>query len=50
VRPRATATWRTYANDWRVWEAWATANCATVMPADPLRVAEFLSDMTVTRN
>jgi integrase len=46
---KADRTWRAYASDWQVWEGWAAANGATVLPADPERVAEFLSDMTLTR-
>ena len=46
---KAERTWRAYGSDWQIWEAWAAANGATAMPADPGRVAEFLSDMTVTR-
>jgi hypothetical protein len=46
---KAEGTWRAYGSDWQIWEAWAAANGATAMPADPGRVAEFLSDMTVTR-
>ena len=46
---KAEATWEAYAADWRVWEAWATANGAAPMPADPDRVAQFLADMTTSR-
>jgi integrase len=46
---KAERTWRAYGSDWRVWEAWAMANGAMAMPADPQRVAEFLSDMTTSR-
>jgi integrase len=46
---KAERTWRAYAADWQVWQAWATANGAAAMPADPERVAEFLSDMTASR-
>jgi integrase len=46
---KAERTWRAYGSDWRVWEAWAAANSAMAMPADPERVAEFLSDMTASR-
>src|SRR5262245_51012749 len=46
---KAERTWRAYGSDWRVWEAWAVANGAEAMPADPQRVAEFLSDMTTSR-
>jgi integrase len=46
---KAERTWRAYASDWQVWEAWAAANNTKAMPADPERVAEFLSDMTVYR-
>jgi integrase len=46
---KAERTWRAYGSDWQIWEAWAAANGATVMPADPERVAEFLSDMTASR-
>jgi integrase len=46
---KAEGTWRAYGSDWQIWETWAAANGVTAMPADPGRVAEFLSDMTVTR-
>jgi hypothetical protein len=46
---KADRTWRAYGSDWRVWEAWAAANGATAMPADPEQVAAFLSDMTTSR-
>ena len=46
---KAERTWRAYGSDWRIWEVWAAASGATAMPADPQRVAEFLSDMTATR-
>ena len=46
---KAERTWHAYGCDWRIWEAWAAANGATAMPADPQRVAEFLSDMTAVR-
>jgi hypothetical protein len=46
---KAERTWRAYGSDWLIWEAWAAANGATPMPADPERVAEFLSDMTTSR-
>jgi len=46
---KAERTWAAYGSDWRVWETWAAANEATVLPADPARVAEFLSDMTAMR-
>jgi integrase len=46
---KAERTWRAYGSDWQVWETWAATNGAAVMPADPERVAEFLSDMTASR-
>ena len=46
---KAERTWAAYGSDWRIWEAWAAANGAIALPADPERVAEFLSDMTATR-
>ena len=46
---KAERTWRAYGSDWRIWEAWAAANGTSALPADPERVAEFLSDMTMTR-
>src|SRR5262245_19681331 len=46
---KAERTWAAYGSDWRIWEAWAAANDAAALPADPVRVAEFLSDMTATR-
>jgi integrase len=46
---KAERTWRAYGSDWQVWEARASANDAKAMPADPERVAEFLSDMTASR-
>ncbi len=46
---KAERTWAAYASDWKVWEAWAVANGAAAMPADPERVAQFLADMTTSR-
>jgi integrase len=46
---KAERTWRAYGSDRQVWEAWAAANDVKVMPAEPERVAEFLSDMTASR-
>jgi integrase len=46
---KAERTWRAYGSDWQIWEAWASANGVPAMPADPERVAEFLSDMTASR-
>ena len=46
---KAEATWEAYAADWRIWEDWAVANGALPMPADPDRVAQFLTDMTTSR-
>src|SRR5262245_8099779 len=46
---KAERTWRAYGSDWQVWETWATANGATALPANPERVAEFLSDMSAMR-
>jgi integrase len=46
---KAERTWAAYGSDWRIWEAWAAANDSAALPADPVRVAEFLSDMTATR-
>jgi integrase len=45
---RAESTWRSYAIVWVVWETWASANGATPWPADPTRVAAFLTDLTAT--
>jgi integrase len=46
---RAETTWAAYASDWRIWEAWATAHGASVLPASVESVAAFLSDMSATR-
>jgi integrase len=45
---RAEATWRSYGIVWRTWEAWAAANSATAWPADPARVAAYLTDLSAT--
>ena len=49
ARQQGGADLAAYGSDWRIWEAWAAANDVAAMPADPQRVAEFLSDMTATR-
>lgn len=46
---RADTTWKAYRSDWRVWEAWATQNGASTMPAEPDAVAAFLSHAGSTR-
>jgi integrase len=46
---KAQSTWKAYANDWAVWEAWAVAHGMSALPARPDEVAAFLSDMSASR-
>lgn len=46
---RAENTWKAYAADWAVWKAWAVQHGASVLPADPLVVAHFLTDLSASR-
>jgi integrase len=46
---KAQSTWKAYAVDWAVWEAWAGAHGMSSLPARPVDVAAFLSDAAATK-
>lgn len=46
---KAENTWLAYSSDWSVWEKWAISNNMSSLPADPVHVAAFLSDMSESR-
>jgi integrase len=46
---RASTTWRGYASDWKIWQAWAAEHDTPALPASVEAVAAFLSDLSATR-